>query len=87
MPPRPAWYRGRDAIRAFLAAGPLDGTHHWRLVPVRANGQLAFAVYGSDGAHAIVVLSVDGEARIHDLTAFLEPDAFRRFELPDELAA
>jgi RNA polymerase sigma-70 factor, ECF subfamily len=87
MPPRPSWYSGRSAIGEFLARGPLAGAARWRVVPVRANAQLAFAVYGwCDGggtyaAHAIEVLTVDRDARIADLTAFLEPDAFGRFGL------
>ena len=61
--PRPTWYRGRAAIAAFLASGPASEPRRWRRVPVAANGQLAFGVYGSceDGsglvAHAIEVLT------------------------------
>ena len=32
MPPRPSWYRGHEAIRAFLAGWPLSGERRWRLV-------------------------------------------------------
>jgi RNA polymerase sigma-70 factor (ECF subfamily) len=81
MPPRPEWFRGRDAIGAFLAAGPLDRSERWRMVPIRANGQLAFAVFGSGGAHAIEVLTLDEDGRIADLTAFLEPETFAHFGL------
>src|ERR671936_191571 len=49
MPPRPSWYRGRDAVAAFLRAWPLAGALEARLVPVRANGQLAFANYTRRG--------------------------------------
>jgi RNA polymerase sigma-70 factor, ECF subfamily len=91
MPPRPSWYRGRAAVAAFLAAGPASRPGRWRRVPVRANGQPAFGVYGSceqSGryvAHAIEVLTVDADARIADVTAFQLPEAFARFGLPDEL--
>jgi RNA polymerase sigma-70 factor, ECF subfamily len=44
MPPLPVWYRGRDAIETFLRRSAL--TVRWRVLPVRANGQLAFAAYG-----------------------------------------
>ncbi len=45
MPPRPEWYRGREAIAAFLAAAPaVARPARWRHVPMRANGQLALAV-------------------------------------------
>ena len=47
MPPRPSWYRGHEAIRAFMAAYPLSGERRWRLVATRANGQLAFVTYGA----------------------------------------
>ena len=40
MPPLPAWYRGKDEIRAFLLRGPLQS--HWRFLPTTASGQLAF---------------------------------------------
>ena len=61
----------------------------WRVVPARASGQLAFGFYRwSDetrtfAAHDIIVLTMDG-ARIAELVAFLEPEAFRHFGLPAE---
>ena len=48
MPPLPTWYRGRDAIAAFLEADALRADKRWRVVPVRANGQLAFGKYRFD---------------------------------------
>jgi RNA polymerase sigma-70 factor (ECF subfamily) len=90
MPPRPSWYRGREEIAAFLARHPMAPEERWRLVAIRANGQPAFAMYGleDDGAwraHAIEAFTVDDEARITAITAFLEPELFRHFGLPDEL--
>jgi RNA polymerase sigma-70 factor, ECF subfamily len=92
MPPRPSWYRGRDEIATFLAATPMGAGERWRLVPVSANGQPAFAMYGleDDGrwyAHAIELVTLDRNARITAITAFLEPDAFRHFGLAHELTA
>jgi RNA polymerase sigma-70 factor, ECF subfamily len=90
MPPYSTWFRGIDAIRAFLPMGPLR--ERWRFVPVRANGQLAFATYGWDAerqvyaAHAIDVLTLEGD-RVKDVTAFLTPDAFAGFGLPPQLPA
>ena len=90
MPPLPTWYRGRQAIAAFLAAGPLRSDRRWRVVPVRANGQLAFGKYGWDEqratftAHSISVLTLDGEL-IADFTTFLDAELFVRFGLPDEI--
>ncbi len=45
MPPLPAWFLGREDVGRFFTrmfATP------WRLVPIRANGQLAFACYQGD---------------------------------------
>jgi RNA polymerase sigma-70 factor, ECF subfamily len=89
MPPRPAWFSGREAIVEFLTAGPFSGGP-WRLVPTRANGQLAFGHYVWDTetasflAHGINVLTLEGE-RIDEITTFLTPEAFGRFGLPDEI--
>src|SRR6266699_4208908 len=33
--------RGREQVAIFLGAGPLAGATRWRLIPVRANGQVA----------------------------------------------
>ncbi|MGH2987851.1 MAG: sigma-70 family RNA polymerase sigma factor [Solirubrobacterales bacterium] len=89
MPPRPTWYRGREAVAAFLTRKPLAGDR-WRLVPTRANGQLAFGHYIWDGVtggftpHAVNVLTLRGEL-ISEITAFLSPRAFARFDLPETL--
>ncbi len=63
---------------------------HWRIVPVAANGQQAFATYGleDDGrwyAHAIQAITLDRTGLITEITAFLDPGAFRHFGLPHEL--
>ena len=91
MPPEPAWFSGRDAIRAFLAATPLAaGAPRHRLLPTRANGQLAFAHYSRRGEHssferhAITVLTVRGTA-IAEITFFRGANAFASFALPDAL--
>ncbi len=88
MPPRPDWYRGRDAIARFLADEPL--TIRWRLVPILANGQLAFGCYTSDDtgwtAHSIDVVTLRDD-RIEHITGFLQPGLLRRFALPGRLAA
>jgi RNA polymerase sigma-70 factor (ECF subfamily) len=87
MPPLPTWYRGREQVAIFLGGGPLAGATRWRLIPVRANGQLAFCAYAWDDKtqafvlHAVNVLTLRG-AQIQEITAFLAPDAFRGFDLP-----
>jgi RNA polymerase sigma-70 factor (ECF subfamily) len=92
MPPQPSWYRGREAIGAFLAARPLSRRDRWRLVPARANGQLTFGFYVADGggayvAHGIELLTFDADGRIADVTTFHDRGAFARFGLPDAVPA
>jgi RNA polymerase sigma-70 factor, ECF subfamily len=79
MPPRPSWYRGHEAIRAFMSAFPLAGERRWRLVATRANGQLAFVTYGTpaegdEPAHAVQVVTLAPDGAIQDITAFLHPE-------------
>jgi RNA polymerase sigma-70 factor, ECF subfamily len=58
MPPLPTWYRGRDAISAFLTRFALQD--RWRLLPARANGQLAFGCYAWDvDQQSYTALSLD----------------------------
>jgi RNA polymerase sigma-70 factor (ECF subfamily) len=100
MPPLPTWYRGRDAIAAFLTRYALQD--RWRLVPARANGQLAFGCYAWDAeqesytALSLDVLTLDG-TRATEVTSFVTPytpgparerfaaDVLERFGLPDRL--
>jgi RNA polymerase sigma-70 factor (ECF subfamily) len=76
MPPLPTWYRGRDAIAVWLKRSAL--TVPWRLLPVRANGQLAFAAYGGESEKGVYlpvsldVLTLDG-MRASAVTAFVTP--------------
>jgi RNA polymerase sigma-70 factor, ECF subfamily len=76
MPPLPTWYRGRDVIAVFLTRFALRD--RWRLVPTRANGQLAFGAYAWDPDHAcytplsLDVLTLQG-ATATDVTSFATP--------------
>jgi RNA polymerase sigma-70 factor (ECF subfamily) len=87
MPPFPAWFQGRADVAAFLASRPLAPGTRWRLLPARANGQLAFAHYlwnrerAAFGAHSITVVTLAG-GRITAVTAFLDPSLFAAFGLP-----
>jgi RNA polymerase sigma-70 factor (ECF subfamily) len=89
MPPHATWFRGREAIAEFLRVGPMSPGNRWRLVPISANGQLAFGHYewseqrGAFIAHAINVVTLRGD-RIAEITTFLDPEAFARFGLPEE---
>jgi RNA polymerase sigma-70 factor (ECF subfamily) len=83
MPPNAAWFRGRDAIGAFLPTGPMSMPR--RFVRVEANGQVAFGTYlledGRFRANAIHLIDFRGD-RIRDITAFLDRAVFREFGLP-----
>jgi RNA polymerase sigma-70 factor, ECF subfamily len=87
MPPFPAWFQGRPDVAGFLAGRPLAAGMRWRLVPTRANGQLAFAHYLWDPkraafhAHSINVLALSGEG-VAAITAFLGASHFPAFGLP-----
>jgi RNA polymerase sigma-70 factor (ECF subfamily) len=76
MPPLPTWYRGRDAIASFLERYALRD--RWRLLPARANGQLAFGCYAWDDeqesytAVSLDVLSLSG-AHATEVTSFVTP--------------
>jgi RNA polymerase sigma-70 factor (ECF subfamily) len=75
MPPRAAWFRGPEAIGAFLAAHPLDRPGRWRRERVGANGQLAFAAYQrrpgrAEEPQAIELLTLTPDGRIAGVMAF-----------------
>ena len=86
MPPAPLEYQGRALIRAFLAAIAFRDGRTYRLVPARANGQLAFGAYlhapkpGDEGANGLLALTLSGD-RIQALTRFTS-SVFPRFGLP-----
>ena len=89
MPPLPQWYRGPDAIRAFLTGGPLQS--RWRFLPTSANGQLAFGTYlWDDDADAYVPGGLDvltiHDGRVAQIVAFLSAD-LTDFGLPASLPA
>ena len=90
MPPLAEWYRGRDAITAFQRTRPLSGALRWRVIPTRANGQLAFGHYRWDeGAQAFItaelaVLTLDRD-RIREITVFRDLADVGRFGLPDRV--
>ena len=88
MPPHPTWFTGRDAIADFLRVRPFRPGWRERVVPTRANGQLAFGhyVWKEDRfvPHALSVLSLRGP-EIADLTVFLTLEPFARFGLPQTL--
>jgi RNA polymerase sigma-70 factor, ECF subfamily len=86
MPPMARWYRGEEAVTAFLAEYPCR--ERWRHVRTRANGQLAVGCYmwndetqGYDAA-VLDVLTLRG-TEIAEVTGFVAPWVFQRFgEVP-----
>ena len=80
MPPAPHEYQGRAAIAGFLRASATwrDG-RGFRLVPVRAGGQPAFASYYQDQPAGLIVLTTDGD-RISVISRFLDTSLFRYFD-------
>jgi len=93
MPPWREWYEGRGPIAHFFGT-VWPAYRGFRLVPVGANLQPAFALYtlGAEGrwnAHSLQLLSSD-EGEIATFTAFMQPLAqrlFPAFQLPTVLDA
>ncbi len=98
MPPHPHWFRGRDAVIAFLAA---TGEPDLRHLITGANGQPAIGWYLWDPPSeryrpaSLEVLALERD-RVSEITAFTGrvgastetgslPDLFPRFGLPAEL--
>lgn len=89
MPPWRHWYMGRDSIKSFFAK-VWPAYHGFRLLPIAANAQPAFALYtlakedGTWRAHSLQVLTMRDEG-IAGLTAFVKPlgpTLFSGFRLP-----
>lgn len=82
MPPIPNWFDGREDVMRFFAERVFATP--WRLRPLRASGQLAFACYQGPEFRlgALNVITLRG-AKIAELTGFLDPALYRRFLLPE----
>jgi RNA polymerase sigma-70 factor, ECF subfamily len=91
MPPLPVAYLGREAVARFFATVPAEGRlDRIRLVPCRANGQVAVAAYmpddlGTYRAYGIMVLAVVDNA-IQAITGFQDASLFDAFDLPQTIA-
>ena len=92
MPPEPFEFHGRAAIHRFFSTVPARGElARLKLVPTRANGQPAFAVYlrmpaGELHAYGLMLLALEGE-RVAAITGFPDTAVFAVFGLPRTLAA
>ena len=87
MPPWRQWYRGRRAIATFFAHTGRPGGHApFRLLPVAANRQPAFAFYSrwqtSDWRFHSVQLLELRDNTIARMTSFLMPTLASVFSLP-----
>ncbi|WP_436777531.1 sigma-70 family RNA polymerase sigma factor [Yinghuangia sp. YIM S09857] len=94
MPPVPSWFRGRRTIGRLIERHCPGFFRGSRVVPTRANGQHALAIYmrNDDGTHraqgiylldcvAVGPSDVDRGAIAH-ITAFHDTDLFPTFGLP-----
>jgi RNA polymerase sigma-70 factor (ECF subfamily) len=87
MPPWSEWFSGREAIAEFLPRGPMRPGRRWRLIPTQANGQPAFGAYWTDDegalrAEGIVVLDLNEQGEVSQITSFRSPELFSNFGLP-----
>ena len=82
MPPIPTWFAGREAVARFFRERVFSQV--WRLAPLRANGQLAFACYQDTHFRlgALNVVAVRG-GQISEITGFLQPAVHAFFLLPE----
>jgi RNA polymerase sigma-70 factor (ECF subfamily) len=83
------WFSGKATCVPYLAAQGIGRTGDWRMVPLRANGQLAAGAYhrDDDGRYrpfAIVVLATTS-SHISRISLFAEPALFPHFDLPPGL--
>jgi RNA polymerase sigma-70 factor (ECF subfamily) len=91
MPPLPSWYSGRDQVAAFLRGYALGEIKRWQLIPTSANGQPAPAGYLWEEQieafmpYCLYVLTLRG-SQIEEITAFVTPETFQRFGLPESIA-
>ncbi len=85
------WFSGKATCVPFIATQAIGRTGDWRIMTLRANGQLAGAAYHRDdeGAYrpfAVVVLATTS-TQVKRISLFGEPALFSRFELPPALPA
>jgi RNA polymerase sigma-70 factor, ECF subfamily len=91
MPPLLTWFIGRANVTGFLASHVFTTAGQFRMVPVMANGQPAFAAYqrGPDGAYRanevlVPTVTTTGVAR---MVVFLDTRLVEMFGLPQDYEA
>jgi RNA polymerase sigma-70 factor (ECF subfamily) len=84
MPPNPAWFRGRDAVVAFLAPRMEPGA--LRMVRVDGADDVAFAFYrrdeGADYAARAIEVVVWEDGLVRELHAFFDRALIERWGVP-----
>jgi RNA polymerase sigma-70 factor (ECF subfamily) len=85
-----SWYSGKSTCVPYIAAQAIGQLGDWRMLPLRACGQLAAGAYhkGSDQAYhpfSIVVLATTS-THITRISLFTQPGLFPSFDLPPQLA-
>jgi RNA polymerase sigma-70 factor (ECF subfamily) len=88
MPPHATYFSG-PTVAAFLASDRFARFrgHPTRLVPTRANGELALAFYQDLGAGFVPhsISFIDAPDKIREMLVFIGPGYFRGFDLPARL--
>ena len=84
MPPNPAWFRGRDAVVAFLGPRMVPGAQ--RMVRIDGADDVAFAFYRSDDSGAFTARAIEvvvwEEGRVRELHAFFDRALVERWGVP-----
>jgi RNA polymerase sigma-70 factor (ECF subfamily) len=80
------WFAGKATCLPFIATQAIGRPGDWRMLPLRANGQLGAAAYrrDDDGRHrpfAVVVLATTA-THIRRISLFMGPELFPAFGLP-----
>ena len=80
------WFAGKATCLPFVATQAIGRPGDWRMLPLRANGQLGAAAYHrAEGGHhpfAVVVLATT-PTHIRRISLFMDPTLFAAFDLPD----
>jgi RNA polymerase sigma-70 factor (ECF subfamily) len=90
MPPHATWFHSAALLGAFLGAPRFTTlwSKGFRVVPARANGQLALAFYAGDGGgfrrHSLQLVAFEG-GRLAEAVHFIGEEYFRGFALPERL--
>ena len=91
MPPYVSWYRGAENIGRLIDRQCPGGVHDMPMIPTRANGQPALALYmrqptGDFEPFHLQVLQLEDDEVTH-VGAFFDTRLFPRFGLPERLPA